>query len=58
MMKSVFNDNNYKVRRDGVIFMKEYLNSPKIDEIVKSNLFNDTYLPHLLDFIEDEDMPI
>ncbi len=58
MIRSVFHDNNYKLRRDGIVFMKEYLNSPHVNEIVKSINFSDTYLLELLDFVQDEDMHI
>ena len=58
MMKSVFHDNNYKLRRDGVIFFKEYLIGSNAETICKSSRFEDTYLPELLDFCEDEDLHI
>ena len=62
LLKSIMNicsDNNYKIRRDGVIFFKEYFKESKdIKKIIKSERFADTYLPTLLDFINDEDLHI
>lgn len=61
LMKSILNiccDNNYKIRRDGVIFFKEYFKSENREKIVNSERFRETYLPTLLDFINDEDLHI
>ena len=35
---SICHDNNYKIRRDGVIFLKEYIQESK-DKIIKSERF-------------------
>jgi hypothetical protein len=48
MMKSVFHDNNYKIRIDGVIFLKEYIK--KIKNSKCKRLFS-IYVPELLDFL-------
>jgi hypothetical protein len=57
LVLSVCHDNNYKIRRDGVIFLKDYFKTNR-EEVVKSSRFQDTYLPELFDFINDEDMHI
>lgn len=54
---NICSDNNYKIRRDGVIFFKEYFKE-NTSQIVKSERFRETYLPALLDFINDEDIEI
>ena len=54
---SVCHDNNYKIRRDGVKFLKEYFNLNK-EQILKSKRFEDVYLPELFDFLGDEDSHI
>lgn len=61
LLKSIMNicsDNNYKIRRDGVLFFKEYFKEGDIKKIIKSERFAETYLPTLLDFINDEDLHI
>ena len=60
LLKSIMNicsDNNYKIRRDGVLFFKEYFKT-NTEKIIKSDRFRETYLPTLLDFINDEDIEI
>ena len=57
LVMSICQDNNYKIRRDGVIFMKEYLKKDK-EKIIKQDRFQDTYLPMLFDFLNDEDLHI
>lgn len=54
---NICSDNNYKIRRDGVLFFKEYFKD-HTSQIVKGDRFRDTYLPTLLDFINDEDLEI
>ena len=44
-------DNNYKIRRDGVIFLKEYLQQDK-KKIIESERWCDIYLPLLMDFLK------
>ena len=56
LMESVFQDNNYKLRIDGVIFLKDYFIS-KGEEIVKCSRFEEVYLIELCDFLSpDEDV--
>lgn len=55
---NVCDDNNYKIRRDGAIFLKEYFRDGDKQVIVKSHRFKDTYLMHLNDLINDEDLHI
>lgn len=54
-MKSVFHDNNYKLRIDGVIFLKEYIANIKN---FKCKRLHSIYVPELLDFLQDEDNQI
>jgi hypothetical protein len=54
LILGICQDNNYKIRRDGVIFLKEYFKYDKM-RIVKSERFKDVYLPELMDFLNDED---
>ena len=54
---NICSDNNYKIRRDGVLFFKEYFKD-STSQIVKGERFRETYLPTLLDFINDEDLEI
>ena len=57
LVNNICQDNNYKIRRDGVIFLKEYLNESK-SKILESPRFKEVYLPALIDFINDEDLHI
>ena len=45
------------MRRDGVIFLKEYFQYDRIN-IIKHERFQDIYLPELIDFLNDEDLHI
>ena len=56
-VESICVDNNYKIRRDGCIFFKEYFKKSK-DDIIKGERFKEIYKPLLLDFINDEDLHI
>ena len=56
-INSICTDNNYKIRRDGVLFFKDYFKSDS-EKIVKSDRFKEAYLPTLVDFINDEDLEI
>jgi hypothetical protein len=38
IMKLVMHDNNYKIRRDGVIFLRDYIKANK-EEVIKSERF-------------------
>jgi len=33
MMKSVFNETNYKLRRDGIIFLQKYFQNAELTEL-------------------------
>lgn len=56
MMKSVFIENNFKLRIDGIVFLKNYFNSyPDIEQLTKTERFEDLYLPELLGYLEDGD---
>ena len=55
LMRSVFIETNYKLRRDGIIFMGRYFKSQDLDELSKSERFQYVYLPELLGYMEDED---
>jgi hypothetical protein len=57
LILQICHDNNYKIRRDGVIFFKEYFKHAR-ESVINSHRFEDVYLPELLDFINDEDMHI
>lgn len=54
MILQICQDNNYKIRRDGVIFLKEYFKYDK-KRIVEHERFKNVYLPELIDFLNDED---
>jgi hypothetical protein len=56
-VNSICSDNNYKIRRDGCIFFKEYFKINK-DTITSCERFRDTYMPLMIDFLNDEDLHI
>lgn len=56
-INSICQDNNYKIRRDGVLFFKDYFKT-NTRQIVESDRLKESYLPTLLDFINDEDLEI
>lgn len=58
MMLNVLHDNNYKLRRDGVLFLKDYLSSDQVSMIINGARYKETYLPELLDLVYDEDIHI
>jgi hypothetical protein len=57
LLMSICGDNNYKIRRDGCIFLKEYFKMHR-DKIITTDRFRDVYLPLLVDLLKDEDMHI
>lgn len=57
LVSQVMHDNNYKIRRDGVIFLRDYMKANK-KEIVESERFKEVYLEELIDFLNDEDIHI
>lgn len=54
IIRQICGDNNYKFRRDGVLFLKDYFTSNKA-ELLKSDRFRYDYLPLLRELINDED---
>ena len=56
-VQSICTDNNYKIRRDGCIFFKEYFKQSR-ESIIKNKRFRDIYYPTLVDFLNDEDLHI
>ena len=55
MMKSVFIETNFKLRRDGIIFMKDYFREQDIQALAQTDRFQYLYLPELLGYLEDDD---
>ena len=55
MMKSVFIETNFKLRRDGIIFMKDYFKEQDMEALVATDRFQYLYLPELLGYLEDDD---
>ena len=55
ILRQVCADNNFRIRRDGVVFMKEYLRRDDKQDIIKSERFDEVYMPLLLDLLDDED---
>ena len=49
---AICHDNNYKIRLDGVIFLKEYLSK---QEARRNKRFHDIYLPELIELLNDEE---
>lgn len=56
-VQSICTDNNYKIRRDGCIFFKEYFKRDR-ETIIANARFRDIYMPTLVDFLNDEDLHI
>jgi hypothetical protein len=54
IIRQICGDNNYKFRRDGVLFLKDYFTANKM-KILKSERFRYDYLPLLRELINDED---
>ena len=58
-MRSVFIENNFKLRIDGIVFLKNYFNNyPDIEQLIKTDRFQDLYLPELLGYLEDGDQQL
>ena len=60
MMKSVFNENNFKLRREGILFLQRYFksNEDKIEELMKTDRFQYFYMQELQGYFEDEDQQL
>jgi hypothetical protein len=56
-VQSICTDNNYKIRRDGCIFFKEYFKKDR-ETIIQNERFREIYMPTLIDFLNDEDLHI
>ena len=56
-VQSICADNNYKIRRDGCIFFKEYFKKDA-ETVMKGERFREIYWPTLVDFLNDEDLHI
>ena len=54
LIMSICDDNNHRIRKDGCVFLKEYFKIDK-ETIVNHPRFQDSYLPLLMDFLNDED---
>ena len=54
LIMSICDDNNHRIRKDGCVFLKEYFTMDK-ERIVESPRFQESYLPLLMDFLNDED---
>lgn len=54
LINSICDDNNHRIRKDGCNFLKEYFKQDK-KNIIQNDRFKDTYLPLLIDFLNDED---
>jgi hypothetical protein len=55
MMKGVFNDNNYKLRQEGILFLKNYFKMNNSAEFCQGERFLYLYLPETLNYLEDGD---
>ena len=56
-VQSICSDNNYKIRRDGCIFFKEYFKQDR-ESIISNSRFRELYMPNLIEFLNDEDLHI
>ena len=57
LVLAVCRDSNYKIRRDGVIFFKEYFEHAR-EQVVSNYRFQEVYLPELFELLNDEDSHI
>lgn len=48
----IMNDNNYKIRMDGMLFLKDYL---RLGSVHAHSRFQKAYLPELLELLKDEE---
>ena len=48
----ICNDNNYKIRMDGVMFLKDYLQK---ESALKSGRLVSVYIPELIELLNDEE---
>lgn len=52
LIMGICHDTNYKIRMDGVLFFKEYLQSQLV---LKHQRFKSTYLPEVIELLNDEE---
>jgi hypothetical protein len=52
MILNILHDTNYKIRLDGVHFLKEYL---KDEKVVQCDRFQSTYIYELIELLNDEE---
>lgn len=57
LVLDICHDNNYKIRRDGVLFFRDYFQD-NIEKVVEHERFQELYLPELFDYLNDEDLHI
>ena len=55
MMKGVFYDNNYNLRREGILFLRKYFEIKSNPTFCESERFMLLYLPEALNYLEDGD---
>ena len=55
LVLGICHDNNYKIRLDGAIFFKDYLQSEKKKAILSHPRFKSVYLTELLELLTDEE---
>lgn len=55
LLKLVFIETNYKLRIDGIMFLKNYFKTCDIKSLVETERFQYVYLPELLGYLEDGD---
>lgn len=48
----ICHDNNYKIRMDGVLFLKEYLQNERVTNHAR---FKSIYIPELIELLNDEE---
>jgi len=58
LMKSIFIETNFKLRREGIIFLQIYFKNLDLPELIESDRYQNIYLPELLGYLEDEDQQL
>ena len=53
-ISSFVNDNNFKIRLDGVNFYREYI-MQNSEKLIGTNSFENIYIPELIDLLHDEE---
>ena len=52
LLYGILHDNNYKIRMDGMLFLKDYL---KLETVQVHQRFKSSYLPELIELLKDEE---